>query len=89
LHQYLYAEYPNHKQYIEALDGQKTEQTIDSLAPIWGIDKTATLQEANELVDLGLFEKRGTRDTPTFWVPFLYRDALNLIQGRAEADDDE
>jgi hypothetical protein len=89
LHQYLYAEYPNHRQYIEALDGQKTEQTIDSLAPIWGIDKTATLQEANELVDLGLFEKRGTRDTPTFWVPFLYRDALNLIQGRAEADDDE
>jgi hypothetical protein len=89
LHQYLYAEYATYRAYIEALDGQKTEQTSESLADIWKIDKSASVEKANELVELGFFEKRGTRDEPTFWVPFLYRDALHLIQGRAEIENDE
>jgi hypothetical protein len=88
LNQYLYAEYPNYRDYLEKLDGQKTEQTSDSLADIWGTDKMAAIAKADELVELGFFEKRGTRDDPTFWVPFLYRDALHLIQGRAETDDE-
>jgi hypothetical protein len=52
-----------------------------------GIDRDATLEKAKELVELGFFEQRGTKEQPTFWVPFLYRDALHLVQGRAEADD--
>jgi hypothetical protein len=75
----LYAEYPNHRDYLEKLDGQKTDQTSDSLADLWGVDKTSAIAKADELVELGFFEKRGTRDDPTFWVPFLYRDALHLI----------
>ena len=43
---------------------------------------------AKKLVDLGFFEERKKSDTTTFWVPFLYRDALHLIQGRAGSDDD-
>jgi hypothetical protein len=88
LNQYLYAEYPHYRDYLEKLDGQKTEQTSDSLADLWGTDKMAAIAKADELVELGFFEKRGTRDDPTFWVPFLYRDALHLIQGRAETDDE-
>jgi Fic family protein len=88
LNQYLYAEYPTYRAYLEQLDGQKTEQTADSLADLWSINKNEAVAKANELVELGFFESRGTRDEPTFWVPFLYRDALHLIQGRAEADDE-
>lgn len=86
--QYLYAEYPNQKPFIEKLDGEKTEQTPEMLSKIWSISKEDAVTKANELVELGLFEKRGNRDVPTFWVPFLYRDALNLVQGRAEAEEE-
>jgi hypothetical protein len=53
------------------LDGQKAEQTPDSLSDLWGIDRGSAIAKAKELVDLGFFEERGTREHPTFWVPFL------------------
>jgi hypothetical protein len=89
LNQYLYAEYPSYREFLQRLDGQKTEQTADSLAELWAVAKTEAVSKGDELVDLGFFEKRGTREEPTFWVPFLYRDALHLIQGRAEAEEEE
>jgi hypothetical protein len=87
LNQYLYAEYSNQRPFVAKLDGEKAEQTPESLSAIWGMDRSDAIKKAKELVELGFFEERGTRDEPTFWVPFLYRDALNLIQGRAETDD--
>lgn len=45
--------------------------------------------KTKELVDLGFFKLRGTRDSPTYWVQFLYRDALSLVQGKAELEDEE
>lgn len=59
------------------------------LSKIWEMAKDDTITKANELVELGLFERRGSREAPTFWVPFLYRDALNLVQGRADAQEEE
>jgi hypothetical protein len=87
LNQYLYAEHPNERAFISRLERQKAEQTPDSLSDLWNIDRIAAINKARELVELGFFEQRGTKDEPTFWVPFLYRDALNLVQGRAEADE--
>jgi hypothetical protein len=29
------------------------------------------------------FQKRGQKEQPQFWVPFLYRDALHMAQGQA------
>jgi hypothetical protein len=52
------------------------------------VERDAAITRARELAALGLFEERGTSEQPTFWVPFLYRDALRLVQGRAEADDE-
>jgi hypothetical protein len=94
LYQYLYAEYPANKQYIDALDRQKTEQTTTSLASLWSVGIAEATKIARELVGLGFFEERGTREEPTFWVPFLYRDALRMSQGKAgeadrAADEDE
>ena len=39
---------------------------------------------ADSLVDVGLFERRGSGQEPEYWIPFLYRDALGMVQGTAE-----
>lgn len=83
LNTYLYAEYPAEREYIEKLDREKTEQTPESLMTIWNVDREFAIQKAQTLVSLGFFESRGTKTEPTFWVPFLYRDALHLVQGKA------
>lgn len=86
---YLYAEYPSERPYLEKLNGEKSEQNPESLAVIWSVSRDAALAKAQELTALGFFEARGARSTPTFWVPFLYRDALNLRQGKADAEEEE
>jgi hypothetical protein len=83
LNQYLYAEYPRQRGFIEKLERQKTEQTPQSLAGLWDIAENDAVTTARGLVELGFFEERGTRDAPTFWVPFLYGDALNMVRGKA------
>jgi hypothetical protein len=82
--QTLCAEYPNLKPYLMKLEREKTQQTPETLARIWdvGLDKAIALAES--LTKVGFFERRGTKDRPTFWVPFLYRDALDMIQGPAD-----
>jgi hypothetical protein len=80
---YLYAEYPQVRCLVEKLRGEKAEQNPESLAEIWTLERSAAIKEADELVKLGFFQVRGTRSEPTYWVPFLYRDALNLVQGKA------
>ncbi len=84
LTQTLYAEYPSLKLTIEKLRGEKTSQTISTLAVILGVTSPEAHATANELVSVGFFEERGDKQSPEFWVPFLYRDALNMIQGSAE-----
>lgn len=80
----LYAENPSMKKYIEMLESEKTQQNSQSLAKIWGIDEKESHRIAELLVEIGFFEKRGTKHSPVYWVPFLYRDALNMIQGEAK-----
>lgn len=86
LNTYLYAEYPEERQFVEKLKGQKSEQTAESLMTLWGVDRSEAIARAGKLVDLGFFEEKGSRSSPTFWVPFLYRDALDLVQGKADLD---
>jgi hypothetical protein len=89
LNQYLYAEYATERAFVSRLHGQKAEQTADSLANLWGISRDAAIVRAKKLVELGFFEEREKPDVTTYWVPFLYRDALHLVQGRAGGDDDD
>ncbi|WP_416769524.1 P-loop ATPase, Sll1717 family [Pseudomonas sp. RHF3.3-3] len=81
--QTLCAEYPNLKSYTELLKNEKAEQKIDTLARIWDIPPEKALSIADQLVAAGFFEARNDKNQPTYWVPFLYRDALDLIQGKA------
>ncbi|MGW6360532.1 P-loop ATPase, Sll1717 family [Streptomyces sp. NPDC055092] len=80
----LYAEYPDLRGYLEMLEGQKTNHSVESLVLIWGEGHDKAKEVALRLVDIGFFEKRGTFIDPEFWVPFLYRPALNLVQGTAD-----
>ena len=84
LTQTLYAEYPQYKDLLDKLRGEKSEQYASTLAKIWGLNEEAAGRLASSLVDIGFFERRGTKDDPIYWVPFLYRDALSLVQGAAE-----
>lgn len=77
------AEYSNFRTYTQRLEGEKAEQSVRSLARLWSVDEAKATEIAYRLVEAGFFSARGSKDNPTFWVPFLYRDALKLIQGRS------
>ena len=84
LEQTLYAEYPDVKKYISLLEGEKAQQTIRSLSSLWEIKSDQAMLIATELTEIGFFEVRGNKNNPEYWIPFLYRPVLKLIQGRAE-----
>ncbi len=86
LTQTLYAEYPSLRPWIEKMEGQKTQHTTQTLAEIWKVSVDEALDTSAKLVDAGFFERRGSRDNPVYWVPFLYRPALKLVQGSADRD---
>jgi hypothetical protein len=85
LEQTLYAEYPDLKPYLERLRDEKTNHSIESLANLWdvGVDEASSL--AMRAAEIGFFEVRGDKSDPDYWVPFLYRPALSMVQGTAEA----
>jgi hypothetical protein len=82
--QTLCAEHPKLKPLLDKLEGEKTQQTAPTLANIWHVTQEVALAKAEQLTEIGFFQRRGSKDQPWFWVPFLYRDALHLVQGQAE-----
>lgn len=80
----LYAEYSDLKTFMTKLEGQKTEQTLESLQSIWGVTEGKSELIVQQLVDVGFFQKKTSRQEDTYWVPFLYRDALRMSQGLAD-----
>jgi hypothetical protein len=80
----IFAEYPDSRSFLLALDQQRTDQTLKTLAGIWQVDKNTAIVIATSLVELGVFEQRGTRTNPSYWVPFLYQSALGMVQDPAE-----
>lgn len=89
-HQTLLAENPDLRQVIEALREKKAEQNINSLAQIWDrlIETDKVQFFADRLCDVGFFEKRTSGSSITYWVPFLYRDALHMVQGKSFSEDE-
>jgi hypothetical protein len=82
--QTLCAEHPALRPILLSLQGKKTQQTPATLSKAWGVTQEKALANAEKLVEVGFFEKRGSREQPAFWVPFLYRDALQMVQGVAK-----
>lgn len=81
--QTIFAEYPELKSYIVALENNKAEHTLESLSSVWEREKTATEKIANELADIGFFESRTAKLEGIYKVPFLYRFYLGISQGKA------
>jgi hypothetical protein len=86
LEQTLYAEYPEVQGYLQSLHREKTNQTPRSLAGVWGVSEEEASAIASRLVEIGFFERRGEKNNPNYWVPFLYRQALEMVQGSADVD---
>lgn len=84
--QTVYAEYPSLRQWMEKIEGQKTQHTGETLAEVWGVSVGEAREIASKLVDAGFFERRGHREKPVYWTPFLYRPALKLVQGSADKE---
>jgi hypothetical protein len=82
LEQTLFAEYPDLRDRILALQQEKTLQRLESLARIWGLAEADAAVIAEQLVEVGFFQKRGPKEDPEYWVPFLYRPALQMIKER-------
>lgn len=81
--QTMVAEYPDLKVSMDKLEGQKAEQSIESLQRIWGTTEQEAQLIAERLASVGFFEKRERKGAVSWWIPFLYRGALKLVQGRA------
>ena len=84
LHQTLFAEYPHLRNYVEAMKGEKTLQNPHSLGQIWKLDIEMATEIADKLAEVGFFEPRGSKSNPLYWVPFLYRDSTDMVQGTAD-----
>lgn len=80
----LYAEYPWLTEWLEDLRGERTQQNLNSLSSIWGVDLEETAERVKRLVEIGFFEERIALQSRQYWVPFLYRPALELVQRSAD-----
>ena len=89
LEQTLYAEYPDLRPLVMKLEREKTLQKPGSLGTLWQVSEIKAIAIAEQLVEVGFFERRGSKEAPEYWVPFLYRSALSMVQGAAEVQDAE
>lgn len=80
----IYPEYPWLKEWLEALRGQRTLHDVASLELVWGTDREETEARIRRLLDVGFFEPQGPATDRAYWVPFLYRPALEMVQGSAD-----
>lgn len=73
----VYAEYPNLRLHIEQFRNGKAEHDENSLQILFGSEWAKIVEQ---LISIGLI----TSLTSSWKIPFLYRDALNVTQGKAQ-----
>jgi hypothetical protein len=78
---FLQAEFPHLWEHIKKLVGGKTEYGEASLKLLFGKQWESIV---DDIISLGVLRKELRRDgSKTFKIPFLYRDGLEVTQGRA------
>ena len=86
----LYAENPRLRSWIEKLRGGKSELSLDNLKGLWNVEQAESIKLADELVEIGFFKKKTTEEFgTTYWIPFVFRPALELTMGRAAQSEDD
>ena len=48
------------------------------------MNKEETSERISRLVEIGFFKRKNERGRYVYWVPFLYRPGLEMVQGSAE-----
>lgn len=86
LEQTIYAEFPDIKEQIELLRGDKAEHSLTTLMSKWSLDRLNTLNVAKKLISIGFFEQRGEVTNPKYKIPFMYRPYLEITQGFATSE---
>ena len=84
LTQTIYAEYSDVKGWLEALRTAKATQDAVSLQEIWNVCESETHQRISRLLEIGFFKQKKEQGRFVYWVPFLYRPGLEMVQGSAE-----
>lgn len=77
---YLRAEFPHFWDAINRLRGGKTEYTASAIRRQLGVRDDELI---DDLCGIGVLQKLVRRSETTYKVPFLYKDGLELTQGRA------
>lgn len=80
---YLFAEYPNLRKYFEFLSGEKTRQTLSSLAQGWAVDIQEAEKIGDRIAETGFWRKERKPDIE-YWTEFIFRDGLGMSQGTAD-----
>ncbi len=82
--QTIYAEYPDLKKYVFALENSKVEHNLTTLSEIWSITLEKECEDiALRLAEIGFFEYKTAKNEKIYKIPFLYRFYLNISQGKA------
>ena len=80
---HLFAEHPKYRPWLDQLRGRKSQYNIETLSALWEIGREETLIRAQALEEIGFWLKEKP-DNPEYWIPFIYRDGLDIKQGQAE-----
>jgi hypothetical protein len=80
--QTLCAEYPRWRSSLLRLKGERAHLSLPTLAKIWQTTPQEAADIAENLVEIGFFQKQGTRDNPNYWIPYLYQYALEIKEKR-------
>jgi hypothetical protein len=78
----LCAEYPNLREYMTRLKGERAEQSPETLAKLWQVTMPEAVKIADSLNEIGFFERRGSGGQPLFFVANLYHRALDIKDPR-------
>jgi len=81
LETYLQAEFPHLWQDIEKFVGGKTDYNAAVLQRLLGAKKWKSTTD--DLLGIGFFSASGQKGDVVYSIPFLYRHAMNLTQGKA------
>ena len=65
------------------LSGHPNNLLIIKVSALWRINTDEKLSRAQSLEEIGFWLKEKP-ESPEFWIPFIYRDGLDIKQGQAE-----
>ena len=80
----LCAEYAGLRTFWLKMEGSKSAQSLSSFSRLLGMSEEKGAVIAEQMVEAGFFVKKVEKGEVIYWVPFVYREALKMVQGKAD-----